>query len=193
MILGLTGGIATGKSTVAEFFKSKGIPVICADEIAKDIMEEKEILNQISKFFGKGIFIDGKLDREKFREIVFKDTASVQTLNNITHPPIIEKIKKEIKKKMQYPVLVVDIPLLFEGEYGFLVEKTLLISCEKELQIERVEKRDSVSKENALNIIKNQMAIEEKEKMADFFIENNESLKELYEKLEEFLEKIKTL
>lgn len=193
MILGLTGGIATGKSTVAEFFKSKGIPVICADEIAKDIMEEKEILNQISKFFGKGIFIDGKLDREKFREIVFKDTASVQTLNNITHPPIIEKIKKEIKKKMQYPVLVVDIPLLFEGEYGFLVEKTLLISCKKELQIERVEKRDSVSKENALNIIKNQMAIEKKEKMADFFIENNESLKELYEKLEEFLEKIKTL
>ena len=191
MILGLTGGIATGKSTVAKYFKQKGIPIICADEIAREATEDEEILNQISDFFGKEIIVEKRLDRKKLREIVFKDSESVEKLNSITHPYIISRIEEEIKKKIQYPILVVDIPLLFEGNYGFLVEKVLLVTCKKELQIERVKKRDSVSEENAINVIKMQIPLENKEKLADFIIENNGTENELIKKLERFLEEIK--
>ena len=191
MILGLTGGIATGKSTVAKYFEEKKIPVICADEIAREITDSQEILNQISDMFGSNVIFEKKLDRKKLREIVFKDAESVEKLNRITHPAIIKKIKEEIENKKQNLLLVVDIPLLFEGKYEFLVEKVLLITCKKELQIERVKKRDSVSEESAQNVISRQMDIGKKEKMADFIIENNGTVEELIEKVEKFLEKIK--
>ena len=95
MILGLTGGIATGKSTVADFFRNNNIPVICADAIAREITESKEILDKISLEFGKEMILNGKLDRKKMREYIFVDINRVKKLNEITHPPIIEKIKKD--------------------------------------------------------------------------------------------------
>lgn len=190
MILGLTGGIATGKSTVAEFFREKGIPVICADTIAREITESSKILEEISSEFGQEMIINGKLDRKKMREYIFVDINRVKKLNEITHPPIIEKIKEEINKNKEKPILVVDIPLLFEGNYEFLVEKILLITCKKEIQLLRVQNRDSVSLESAKNIINKQMAMEEKEKKSDFIIENNGTKEELNEKLEDFLIKI---
>ena len=95
MILGLTGGIATGKSTVAEFFREKKIPVICADTIAREITEKQEILDEISVEFGKEMIVDGKLNRKKMREYIFVDINRVKKLNEITHPPIIEKIKDD--------------------------------------------------------------------------------------------------
>ena len=101
MILGLTGGIATGKSTVAEFFREKKIPVICADTIAREITEKQEILDKISVEFGKEMIVDGKLDRKKMREYIFVDINRVKKLNEITHPPIIEKIKEEINKNKE--------------------------------------------------------------------------------------------
>ena len=190
MILGLTGGIATGKSTVAEFFREKKIPVICADTIAREITEKQEILDKISVEFGKEMIVNGKLDRKKMREYIFVDINRVKKLNEITHPPIIEKIKEEINKNKENPILVVDIPLLFEGNYEFLVEKILLITCKKEIQLLRVQKRDSVSLESAKNIISKQMSLDEKEKKSDFIIENNGTKEELYEEIEKFLIKI---
>ena len=173
MILGLTGGIATGKSTVAEFFREKKIPVICADTIAREITEKQEILDKISVEFGKEMIVDGKLNRKKMREYIFVDINRVKKLNEITHPPIIEKIKEEINRNKENPILVVDIPLLFEGNYEFLVEKILLITCKKEIQLLRVQNRDSVSLESAKNIISKQMSLDEKEKKSDFIIENS--------------------
>lgn len=190
MILGITGGIATGKSTVAEFFREKKIPVICADNIAREITESQVILDEISVEFGKGMVVDGKLDRKKMREYVFIDVNRVKKLNEITHPPIIEKIKEEINRNIENPILVVDIPLLFEGNYEFLVEKILLITCRKEIQLLRVQNRDSVSLESAQNIISKQMSLDEKEKKSDFIIENNGTKEELYQELEKFLIKI---
>ena len=187
MILGLTGGIATGKSTVAEFFREKKIPVICADTIAREITEKQEILDKISVEFGKEMIVNGKLDRKKMREYIFVDINRVKKLNEITHPPIIEKIKEEINRNKENPILVVDIPLLFEGNYEFLVEKILLITCKKEIQLLRVQNRDSVSLESAKNIISKQMSLDEKEKKSDFIIENSGTKEELYEKLRSIL------
>lgn len=187
MILGLTGGIGTGKSTVAEIFREKGVPIVCADEIAKKIIDSEKIRNQILEIFGKNVFSEDRLDRKKLREIVFRDAESVEKLNNITHPAIIEEIKFQISKKKRNQLLIVDIPLLFEGNYGFLVEKVLLISAEKSTQIERTSKRDSVSEENVLNIINNQMNLEDKKKRSDYIIENNGTVEELRIKIDKLI------
>lgn len=187
MILGLTGGIGTGKSTVAEIFREKGVPIVCADEIAKKIIDSEKIQNQIFEIFGKNVFSEDRLDRKKLREIVFRDAESVEKLNNITHPAIIEEIKFQISKKKRNQLLIVDIPLLFEGNYGFLVEKVLLISAEKSIQIERTSKRDSVSEENVLNIINNQMNLEDKKKRSDYIIENNGTIEELRIKIDKLI------
>lgn len=187
MILGLTGGIGTGKSTVAEIFREKGVPIVCADEIAKKIIDSEKIQNQIFEIFGKNVFSEDRLDRKKLREIVFRDAESVEKLNNITHPAIIEEIKFQISKKKKNQLLIVDIPLLFEGNYGFLVEKVLLISAEKSTQIERTSKRDSVSEENVLNIINNQMNLEDKKKRSDYIIENNGTIEELRIKIDKLI------
>ena len=100
-------------------------------------------------------------------------------------------MKKEIEMYRDEKIIVLDIPLLFEGNYEFLVDKILLITCDLEKQIERVQKRDSVSKENAENIIKNQMPMAQKIKKSDFVLENNEEKIDFLEKLEKFFEKIK--
>jgi len=191
MILGLTGGIATGKSTASEFFMEKGFKVICADKIAREVVEKKDVLEALVSEFGRDIVYENNLDRKKLRELVFKEKSLVDKLNNITHPAIISQIKKEIEMYRDEKIIVLDIPLLFEGNYEFLVDKILLITCGFEKQIERVQKRDSVSKENAENIIKNQMLMSEKIKKADFVLENNEEKIDFLEKLEKFLEEIK--
>ena len=190
MILGLTGGIATGKSTASEYFEGRGIKVICADKIAREVVEKKEILETLVSVFGREIIENEKLDRKKLREIVFKDKLLVERLNNITHPAIIDRIKLEVENNKNEKLIILDIPLLFEGNYEFLVEKILLISCDLEVQIKRVQSRDRVSKENAKNIIKNQMPLAEKMEKADYIIENNGEQKEFLEKLEKFLEKM---
>lgn len=187
MILGLTGGIGTGKSTVANIFRQKGIHIICADEIAKEIINHKKIQSQILEVFGNLVFTGDKLDRKKMREQIFKDTGSVRRLNDITHPAIIDKIQKEIRKKIRNKILIVDIPLLFEGNYEFLVDKILLISSSREIQIERTAKRDSVSEENVLNIINNQMSLEDKKRRSHYIIENNGTLEELIKKVEKLI------
>lgn len=187
MILGLTGGIATGKSTASEFFRKNNFIIICADTIAKEVVESIDVLKKISDEFGEDMITNGKLNRTKMREFIFSEENRVKKLNEITHPPIIERIKTEIKKHSKSSLLIVDIPLLFEGNYEFLVDKVLLISTKKEIQLKRIQTRDSVSMENARNIINSQMSLEEKEKRADFVIENNGTPQEFYDKLDIFL------
>jgi dephospho-CoA kinase len=193
MILGLTGGIATGKSTATNFFKEKGYSVICADKIAREITEKTEILEEISKEFGNDVISEGKLNRKILREKVFIDKNKVKLLNEITHPAIIEEIKLEINKNAEESLVVLDIPLLFEGNYEFLVDKSLLIFCDENIQIERIKERDKVDTQNAINIIKNQLSLLEKKQRADYIIENNGTKEEFYKKLNSFLDKINDL
>lgn len=193
MILGLTGGIATGKSTATNFFKEKGYSVICADTIAREITEKSEILDKIAKEFGNDVISEGKLNRKILREKVFIDKNKVKLLNEITHPAIIEEIKLEINKNAEESLVILDIPLLFEGNYEFLVDKSLLIFCDEDIQIERIKERDRVDAQNAINIIKNQLSLLEKKQRADYIIENNEGKEEFYKKLNSFLDKINDL
>lgn len=186
MILGLTGGIATGKSTAVNFFKRMGIKIIEADLIARDVTNDKKIIEKIIEVFGKEILKKNKLDRQKMREIVFSDEEKLEKLNEITHPEIIKKLLEEIEKNKNEKLFILDIPLLYETEFEKYTDKVLLINCIKDIELNRLMERDNISYELAINMINSQMSMKEKLKKADFIIDNNASLEEFYDKLEKF-------
>ena len=186
MVLGLTGGIATGKSTVAKIIqRNYNVKIIDVDEVSKKIMKQKSILNKLINSFGKNIIENGELDRKKMREIVFNDDQKRENLNRITHTAILEEIDRIIEeyKKVGNEIIIVDMPLLFEVGYAKKVDKVVLVYCEIEIEILRLMKREGISKENALKMIKAQMNLEEKKKLSDVIIYNNKNLEELEEEI----------
>lgn len=193
-VIGLTGGIASGKSTVSNYLMHKGLKIIDADKIAREIVSVgSEGLTAIADSFGDDIILeDGSLDRKKLGSIVFSDPDKLKMLNGITHPLINKKIIEYFEhfKDMGEEVIIFDCPLLFEGGYQSMCDETWLVAVEKDLQIERIILRDSISKEEALNIINSQMGIEEKKKLADRIIENNTDVLKLYDKIESILSEV---
>jgi len=186
MIIGLTGGIAAGKSTVARILASLGAYIINADKIGHNILEKnKNAYNDVIDEFGEIIAKNnGKIDRKKLGEIVFSDKDKLKKLENITHPYIIEEIKYETKEKIKdYHHLVLDVPLLFETGLENIVDITWVVVCSYEKQIERIAKRDGLSREEAKKRIASQMETSQKVKLADFVIYNNGNKKELNNKV----------
>lgn len=188
MIIGLTGGIASGKTTVSNFFKEKGFLVFDADKIAKDISEQKEVVEEIILHFGKEILDENlKIDRKKLKNIIFKDKKKLETLNKIIHPKVYS-FYEDIKKDKNLKKVVFDVPLLFESGIDKLCDRVLLVVANREIKIDRIMKRDNISQELAEKIIDSQMSDEEKIKKADIVIENNEDIEKLLIKIERFCE-----
>jgi len=190
MIVGLTGGIASGKSTVSKYLTEKGFKVYDADKIAKDISEKKLVQEEIILNFGDKILTeDGKVDRKKLKEIVFADKDKLKKLNAIIHPKVID-FYRELKEKNTDETIIFDVPLLFESGIDRFCDKILVVISDYDVQLNRIVERDNIDKELASKIIKSQISNEERIKKADIVIENNTSLEELYEKVERFCEKI---
>lgn len=184
MIIGLTGGIASGKSTVSNFFKELGVEIVDADLVAKEISEKKESVERIKDIFGNDIVdTEGKVIREKLRERVFRDRALLEKLNGIIHPQVIEYFQRKKIENSNNEIMIFDIPLLYETNMDKLCDKVIVVGLEKEKQIERVILRDGSSRELAQKIISNQMSLEDKMKRADIVIMNNGSLEDLKEKV----------
>lgn len=184
MIIGLTGGIASGKSTVSNFFKELGVEIVDADLVAKEISEKKESVERIKDIFGNDIVdTKGKVIREKLRERVFRDRALLEKLNGIIHPQVIEYFQRKKIENSDSEIMIFDIPLLYETNMDKLCDKVIVVGLEKEKQIERVILRDRSSRELAQKIISNQMSLEDKMKRADIVIMNNGSLEDLKEKV----------
>ncbi|QNQ83988.1 dephospho-CoA kinase [Lactobacillus sp. PV037] len=185
--LGLTGGIATGKSTVDKLFREKKIPIIDADKIAHQLMLPNEKnYNEIVKNFGNKVLAsDLTIDRKKLGEIVFSDKIKLTLLNDITHPNIITEIKNQMAQleKREEPLVVLDIPLLFEEKLEYLCEGVLLISAPKQLQLQRLMARNNLSQSQANQRIISQMPLVEKKKLADYVIENDQDLGVLKDKV----------
>ena len=176
MIIGLTGGIASGKSAVSKYLAEKGFKVYDADKIAKDISEKKLVQEEIILNFGDKILTeDGKVDRKK--------------LNAIIHPKVID-FYRELKEKNTDETIIFDVPLLFESGIDKFCDKILVVISDYDVQLNRIIERDNIDKELASKIIKSQISNGERIKKADIVIENNTSLEELYEKIERFCEKI---
>ena len=194
-ILGLTGGIASGKSTADIFFKEKHIPVIDCDQIAHDILNVgNKGYELVRKQFGLQIINeDQSINRSVLGQIVFNDAKQLDILNKITHPLIFKEIQAKIalSKVAKKPLIIVDAPVLFEANGQKYCDCTLLIAIPESLQLKRLMLRDHLSKDAALKRIRSQMPLSQKEKLADFVINNDGTKQDLKYQLEQLLLKIK--
>lgn len=194
IVIGLTGGIASGKSTVANILKEKGIPIVDADIIAREVVEKgSETLNKLVETFSPAILHnDGSLDRAALGSIIFHNEEKRQLLNSIMHPSIRKRMKEKTAQYLQegYSVVVMDIPLLFESKLTHLVDKTIVVYVDEEVQLKRLMERNTLSKDEALARIHSQMPLKEKKNLADFVIDNNGSLNETTTQLQEIIQKI---
>ncbi|MEC1647911.1 dephospho-CoA kinase [Bacillus halotolerans] len=191
LVIGLTGGIASGKSTVANMLIGKGITVIDADIIAKQAVEKgMPAYRQIIDEFGEDILLEnGDIDRRKLGALVFTNEQKRLALNSIVHPAVREEMLKRRDESIanQETFVVLDIPLLFESKLESLVDKIIVVSVTKELQLERLTKRNQLTEEEALSRIRSQIPLEEKVSRADNVIDNSGTLEETKQQLEEIL------
>jgi len=183
LIVGLTGGIVSGKSTVALMFKDLGAKIVDADKLGHSvILPHKPAWEKIVKIFGKDVLQnDLTIDREKLGKIVFANQPFLKKLNEITHPEITKIIKKEIdsvknKTYNQKKILIIDAALIYEAKIDRLMDKIIVVYIDEDEQIKRLIKRNNLSKDEALQRIKSQMPMKEKVKMADYVIDNSNSL-----------------
>lgn len=192
MIAGLTGGIASGKSTVSSILKELGAEIADADKIAKEISESEEVISEMTELFGRDILgNDGKLDRAEVKKIVFGDKEKLKQLNSLIHPKVIEEFKKIKENSAKNDIIIFDVPLLFEAGMNRLCDKVVLVFVDKETQIKRMFERDGIERDLAVKIINSQMSLEEKIKKSDILIENNGTLEELREKTEKIFRELK--
>jgi len=195
MIIGLTGGIATGKSTVAGMLRERGAAIVDADRVAREVVEPGQpALQEIVNRFGPGILNeDGTLNRKKLGEIVFADPARRKELEAVTHPAIRERMRKMIEAlRAEDPdrLIVADIPLLFEAGLERQYEYVLLVYVPREIQMRRLMRRDGLTEEEAEKRLAAQMDIEEKKSRADYVIDNSGSPEETARQVERFLESL---
>ena len=176
-IIGLTGSIGTGKSTVSTIFKQQGIAVVDADIGAREVVKPGTIgLKKIVKTFGKEIlFSDGTLDRKKLGEIIFSDPFKRQKLDELLSDLIYKWIIAEKQRQIVegQKMIVLDIPILFEGKYEKEVDKIIVVALTKQKQVEKIMKRDNITKKQANKKIKSQQSITSKILRADYVIDNN--------------------
>ena len=190
LVLGLTGNIGCGKSSVSTIFMENNIKVVDADIVARQIFDDKNLLNEVFSSFGKSIRNqDGSLNRRALGNIVFNDDEKLILLNNLTHPKIKQKILSKVEeyKNQGEKIVVIDAALLIEDDYIPYIQKLILITCRKEIQINRIIARDNCTKEEAISRINSQMSQEEKVKFADYIIDNSNSFEELQKKVLELI------
>ena len=190
LIVALTGGIATGKSVVAEVFRDLGCFVQHADEIAHQLMEPGESAwKKIVSHFGEDILNkeDRTVDRARLGAIVFQDEEERQFLNNLLHPLVINK-RKDVIRKLQregeYKIFISEAALTLEAGFAPFFDKIVVVHCGPEIQIKRLMERDHIGREEALKKMDTQMSSEEKIEHADYLIDSSRSLEETLEQTE---------
>jgi len=189
--IALTGGIATGKSTVASLLGLNGLRIIDADTIAHRILDENA--SWVAERFGDEYIKNAKVDRPALGKIVFSDPEAKKVLESFLHPKIRAAIEAESEKqdRLGYPYLI-DIPLFFETA-SYPIQNSVVVYTPKAVQLERFMKRNGFSEEESLRRIESQMDIEEKKKRATWVIDNSSNLKHLQKECEQFVERIKAL
>ncbi|MEV9651458.1 MULTISPECIES: dephospho-CoA kinase [Bacillus] len=191
LVIGLTGGIASGKSTVSQMIKEKGIRVVDADIIAKEAVSKgAPALHQIVQTFGEEVLLpNGELNRQQLGAIIFSDEEKRKQLNAIVHPEVRKEMLKQRDEGVsnQETFVVLDIPLLFESKLEGLVDRIIVVYTTPDLQLSRLMNRNDLSEEEALNRIHSQQPLEEKCQKADRVIENTKDLAFMRKQLENIL------
>ncbi|MEC2071708.1 dephospho-CoA kinase [Alkalihalophilus marmarensis] len=192
MLIGLTGGIASGKSTVSNWLSEHGYPIIDADKIARDVVEPgmgayEGIVGQ----FGREIlFEDGTINRKKLGSIIFKDVKKRSELNQIVHPAVRREMlaQKDRYEAEGHETIIFDIPLLFESNLFHLVDRVMLVYVDKQTQLNRLLERDQAGSEDAKARIASQLPLEDKKSRADYIIDNSGSLEETFQQLKNVIQ-----
>ena len=198
ILLGVTGGVASGKTTVARMIEDLGAPTIDFDLLSRVVVEpHKPAWKEIIAYFGKQVLLaDKTLDRDKISQIVFREPAKRKKLEGFIHPRIFHEFARQVKEvaaKDPPAIIQVVVPLLFEAQMKLFFHKILLVYIPQAMQAERLIKRDRISMEMAANILKAQWPIEEKKAYADFVIDNSGTLKETRRQVGEVWRKLKRL
>lgn len=191
MIIGLTGSIASGKSTVANMLKEMDFPIIDADLVARIVVEKgTATLEAIKETFGTGVIREnGALNREALGEIIFSNPSKRKQLNDIMHPAIRAEMlaQKENLVQQGYPVIIMDIPLLFESRLQSFVDKILVVTVTEQTQLERLMARNGFTQEEAKLRIQSQLPLSVKEEGADAVIYNNGTIEDSKQQLKKIL------
>ena len=192
LIIGMTGGIGSGKSEASKIFASLNIEVIDLDKISREVTEkDHEAIEEIKTLFGQSLFNkENELDRKKLRDMIFSDKNLKIKLENILHPKILVKVKKKLSVFSDEPYVVIDIPLLFEtNQYVPLISRSLVIDCELSDQIERVRKRDGMEIAMVQSIISQQVDRNTRIQRGDDVILNDGSIESLEDSIKNLHEK----
>ena len=180
-IIGLTGGIGSGKTTIANHFLAAGIPVYIADDEARKMMQSPEIIQEIMKIFGTSLFENAILNREKLAAIVFNDPEKLKLLNSIIHPAVKKHFEDWILKHNSYPFIVYEAAILFESGSYKKCDFIITVTAPLESRIQRVIQRDKTTREQVLNRINTQWNDEQRIAKSDFVIENVTPEKTIFE------------
>ena len=184
-VIGLTGTIASGKSTVSDLFRKIGVPVVDADAIAAELLSPgTAVLDKIAETFGSQMILpDGRYDRKRMGALVSADSGAREKLNGIVHPAIRKAVRQKISAIKDAPAVIYDCPLLIEIGDDRTVDTVLLVTVPHEVRMQRLMDRDGFTEEEALGRIGMQMADSEKLAHADYVIQNDGTFKELEEKV----------
>lgn len=198
LLVGLTGGIATGKTIVSNMFVKLGAHLIDADVIARDVVKPyKPAWQEIVAAFGKSvIYENNEINREKLGTSVFNDPEKRKQLEAITHPRIIEEENRqvnELRKKFKSGIIILDAALLIEAGYHKRTDKLVVVYLDRKTQIKRLMMRDNVSLADAEKRLDSQMSLDEKVKLADYVIDNNKSLDEVEKQVSEIYKKLASI
>lgn len=179
-VIGLTGGIATGKSTVSQMLVKAGLPVIDADLIARQLVQPGEpAFREIVQAFGAEILQkDGSIDRKLLGRLIFAQPSRRRRLNQITHPKIIQAIEDELArlKTKGIPLVILDVPLLLETGMDAMVDEIWVVACSRDVQVQRLQDRDKLSLEETEDRLRAQMPLDEKKKFAHQIIDNSRDI-----------------
>lgn len=193
-IIGLTGGIASGKSSVSKILQKQGEQVICADEIAHQVINKGGLAyDSVVKEFGDQILDTKKnIDRKKLGPLVFQNPQKLRKLNQAVHPAVISTIQERIQKAKDQNIkrIFLDIPLLFEGETHQICDYIIVVYSPEKVMIERIKLRDGLNDEEIKNRLRSQISIEDKKSKADFVIDNSGSLESTKKQVLNLLESL---
>ena len=171
-IIGLTGGIGSGKTMIAKYIKSLGIPVYIADDEARELMTTDKVIKVISSAFGKEVLDNGSLNREKLAQLVFNNPEKLQKLNSIVHPEVKKHFDTWVENHKNYPFVVKEAAILFETESNKYCDAVITITSPLETRLQRVMLRDKSDRESVLKRIQNQWTDEQRIAKSDYVIQN---------------------
>jgi len=173
-IIGITGGIGSGKSTVSRLLQIRGIPVYSADEESKRLTDEsEEIRKKLISRFGSELYINGKLQKKLLAKLIFSDQDNLKYVNSVIHPAVKKDFLHWTKKNSNHSILAIEAAILFESGFADTVDYTVNVASPTEIRVERLKKRDGFSDEEILSRMKNQLADEERNRLADCVIVND--------------------